>query len=1149
MRVRLWAAAALATLAAIAPATAQRDDDGAEDPLALRQPERLTAGAANHFMGALARGGRALYFVGDDDGTNELYVQRPTSAAPRGVLGGLGDVAWPTPSPDGTRLAYVSFTRDATGDICVLTLEDGRERCLTDATTADLQAVWLSGDALGVLSREDLHGDFVLRRVPAGGGAGTEIFRRNVVGLAASPDGRWLAYVALEREREEVGVTFASRTARGLWLQRADRPDEAPVRYLPPLPGVTGYPTFGPEGRYLYFGQYLNDTNRDGVIDGDDNGVIVRVPFRSDAARPVGALVPEQLTSARWNCHYPAVTGERLVMTCAPRDASLDVYALPASGAVPEAMETGRLRGEIAVARDLWTKLLLEGRLLAATEDRALRGELLRDMAFDHVLLRELESAVWYTERLAAEAGEAGAAGTEDVRWAELMATLAAHRRADQALARGALSPVFVRSAREGLERVAATESDTPTTRALAAIVRSEILDDLGDEAASRAALEGIDASEVDCGRTLRLLATRHRETADRTGDREALLGVLAALSRHPALDDVERFRHAHAYVSELQRGRPFATREALLQQARERAAGEVLPFLLDVELGIVLLGREDDETVIDTIFALYREHREPAYRRALVLRVVGAASAGRRELVQNQFVTAWASQIPREAPERKYALALFRTTLLERAYGELRNGQGADAAALFFRTWLNTEALEAHVGFVETRLALGNLDAEEFYEQRFANRPDDPQLGFVLAYLVARELPALAAAEGEEAEARFRTATDEVLGRLAEVDRTLPRTLEVHHLWAYALHLRALRLEDRAAAAGAVHHYGLALDLARENPRYRAATLAGLARIQAALGNHYRAVRHFEARAQLPFRDALGAVAQQLAYGRSLFHAGRSDEAEALVLAALERIDADPTLAPHRTHALDRLGFYALDAGHAERARDTYRELAPRVAERPEALLKAKLGEGAAALRLRDYAAASAALDAAEATLEDAASAPRPVLRTSLVGRFDYGPARYRALLAGLRAEARLGLGDATGAREELATRRAILAELHDEDELDEDLLSLAGTYRRLAAVAVEQGDVAAAQGFLAEGLEAVAAHRESTGTEVSAERVGLVKAWAELHLFGEGAGGAALEAELQSLYGALCRLGNPRWDEERFRFQLYLTMLRLRG
>jgi hypothetical protein len=38
---------------------------------------------------------------------------------------------------------------------------------------------------------------------------------------------------------------------------------------------------------------------------------------------------------------------------------SLDVYALPLDGAVPSSWDDARLASEIAVARDLWTKLLL----------------------------------------------------------------------------------------------------------------------------------------------------------------------------------------------------------------------------------------------------------------------------------------------------------------------------------------------------------------------------------------------------------------------------------------------------------------------------------------------------------------------------------------------------------------------------------------------------------------------------------------------------------------------------------------------------------------------------------------------------------------------------------------------------------------------
>ncbi|MEM1349536.1 MAG: hypothetical protein AAGI01_13315 [Myxococcota bacterium] len=134
-------------------------------------------------------------------------------------------------------------------------------------------------------------------------------------------------------------------------------------------------------------------------------------------------------------------------------------------------------------------------------------------------------------------------------------------------------------------------------------------------------------------------------------------------------------------------------------------------------------------------------------------------------------------------------------------------------------------------------------------------------------------------------------------------------------------------------------------------------------------------------------------------------------------------------------------------------------------------------------------------------------------------------------------------------GAREALGERRAILEALAEDDALDEDLLALAGTYERLGRTAAAQGQATEAEAFFQEGLAAADAHREATGTPVSGERVRLVRAWAELALFGGGQPTGALRRALSATYAELAALGNPRFRETAFTFEVYLTMLRLPG
>ncbi|MBK6577731.1 MAG: PD40 domain-containing protein [Sandaracinaceae bacterium] len=1159
--------------------------DGLEDELAVRMPVRLTAGHNNHLMASYAEGTDSLYFIGDELGTTEILVQSPPSAAPTPVFDALGDHAFPRVSPDGQRLAYLSFVHDSKGDVCVRNLPSGSERCVTDDETAELEVIWLDeGATLGVLSRRDLHSGFILHAISATGGAPRRLLERDMIGLARSRDGAHLAYVAVEARRPEIGVSFASRVGRGLHVMRM--PGDGAVGreavFVPDLPGVSGFPAFSHDGRFIYFSQYLNDTNRDGVIDGRDNSVIARVGYDASRADPFAGQDVEQLTSSRWNCHYPAPTARRLLMTCS-HGGSLDIYALPLDGVVPAAWDIERLRAELHVARDRWAQLLVASRLMVLLPEGPGRHGAQQEVVALHLDLREHESAIYYASRLATQAG----AGTPMAAWAQLMEALARHRREDLALARGQLSRAYVDSERARLTAAralcssgapsaagspaagsAAAGSGVPATArpaatatpstpgapsapsaedvcALSWLVASELLDDLGDKAPALEALETLAREHVDHVRdphTLRLYGAHAAKIYGHLADREGRVAVQAALAAHPALSVQERIVQALDVVSELTRGRERQAADMALEAARARSPeGGELRLMLDVELALRSLltplevrlaeteltddaarahaTRAVEEAARERIFALYTGDTNVDRRRAIALRTVQFASRHGSEYLQYQFATTWASGVRPEAPERRYAEELYRAIVLERAYGELHEADLREAAGYFFQASRNPGTLDAHVGFIEARAAQGE-DLREFYDERFARTPDDPAYLFAQAYMDARELPGIPRTEaGNE---RFASRVAATLARLMRVDDALPRDVTVHHLWGYVRHEQARRERSRVAAAEANHHYLLALDLAHARPRARAALLQALGTLQASLGNHRLAVQHFERRARLPFPRPEAQLAFHLALARSLFHARRQPEAVAAAREALRFLGAHPELASHRALVLDQLAFQlARQDEHAEAA-TRYEELLEALAgddDSPVNRLKALIGLSAARLSLREYAAALGAVEQAQEVLRQHGSVQsRP--EGSLLDRYVYGPQRYEALLMGLRAEALLGLGRNNEAEHALARRAELLAGFFGETDADDDLLPLAQVSLRRALVARAEGDPRRAREHAEAGLGHVAEFNERTGSVVTDVSQGLLVVLAELVLF-SGVPRGSLGVDLEAQLG----------------------------
>jgi hypothetical protein len=1161
---------ALLVLAPLLVPVRARAQADAEADRAIQEPIRLTAGGSNQWMGVLDPSGQALYFVSDRNATAEIFVQQPVDSGPRLLFESNADVSWPLPGPDGKHLAFISSQADATGDLCVRALGSGEQRCFTGLRTSEMQPVWLDrGRSLGVLMRSELHGDYRLQRFGlSGAGEGATVLQRNMLGIAVSPDERWLAYVPLARTQKQVGIAFANASEGGLALARLDRPGSEPVRFQPDLPGMTEFPAFAADGRHLYFAQYLNDTNGDGAIDGNDHSVLFRVPFDGAAGAPIAPAVPEQLTSAQWNCRYPAPARDRLIVTCA-HQGSLDIYALPLTGAVPPSWDAARLRGEIHVARDHFTKLLLLARLASLASKPADRIATLRQIVWLHLELREYESTAYYAEQIrrlgAAARPDAGkAAAASAVTWAELMLELAQHRRADVALTHGQLSDRYLAGERERIERIRsrlgqpapAGQAGAEDVLALARLVLSEIHDDIGQKVEAQRVFAEVDVEPITDALVLEVLAQRARGIHGLRGERQALLALYRLLAGHPAFSTLDRLRFAEQFVEELVRGVALAERPGRVAaeiEALEQSAPESeLALVIQVAGWLQQIEPARQEEVRAGIFELYKSNKDQDRRRALVLATVRTASRQGNEYLQYQFATSWASWLQRSEPERKYAESLYRQVVLERAYTELAQNQAAAARASFYAATVQTTSLEAHIGFIEARLREGIDDLEATYAQRFSKSPGSPEYAFVQAYLIARELPATADLAAHE------RAAGQAIELLRRAAATWPRSMEIQHVWGTVLHQRALRTGKKQFAIDAHSHYMLALDLARDNVRFRAALLQQLGLLQASLGNHRIALAHFADRDRLPYVRPEAELNLRLAMARSYFQVSMNAEAVAAAQQALALAEATVALQRYRPLVLDRLALYSQAAGGHVRAFELYETLLSMSEAEPADAsdarlnrLKLHLGAVAAALgagrhaeALRHIAEVESLLGASKSLESDRAQLDigRPTPR--------FARADYEILVAGLRAQAHRGAGDLAAATKAMERRQDLLARRFGETETDDDLLELARASYHLGEYAFRAGESDRAREHFEQGLRRSARFNRSTGSGVNEVGLRLIQAYAELHIYG----GVALatyridlKKELRAAYEFICEKPSPTWDAERFLFGVYLTMLEL--
>ncbi|MEM7135210.1 MAG: hypothetical protein AAF500_01455 [Myxococcota bacterium] len=1161
-----WALPAALFVAAVLPdfASADREEPGAtggaRDRLtpSLIRPRRVTIGSHNHFMGVLGPRSRYLYYVTDEYDAYDLFVQSPINSNGEALFEAFGDVTWPAISANGKELAYIRYETDSRGDACRRRIRgngkvrNDREECHA-TEDADLQIYWRNDGRLGVLTREELHGDHVLldgvfQRDP-------ERKEANVIGLAISPDERWVAYVPIARLRDTIGVSFSNRASSEGMLVRRAIPGAEEFGYKPDLPGISGYPVFSPDGQHLYFSQFPNDTNRDGVIDAEDNGVLFRVPFDGEGEEPRFGQ-PLQLTNAEWNCHYPSVREKAMAVTCAI-GAHLHIYLLPPSGTVPVDWDQSRIAAESDSVHDRWSELLLRQHLLVGAPDAKARAVQLKALTKLHLDLREFEAAIYYGEQRVALFETLG----ESDWWSKTMILLAKHRRADRALTRGRFSEAYIEDSQDLVAEVKAVPGDgSPDAEALRALVLSRIVSDLGDKATAVALADQVEVALLQDEAVLDFAFQQFDHLYGLLADYDRRLARLEEVALHDGSSVTQALRHSKGFLVLLQRGRPEDERLGRLETAREKVPdGTRLAAALDVEIALYQLTEDNAKQVESELVRLYQATDNVHVRRYLIVSALRASNRQGVESLQQSLVELWIQAAEDDETQQKTSTALYRLVVLERAYGAFAEGDLATAARYFDKARQAADSLAGHVGWIETQLRLGAPDLAK-------QNPSDSQStrDFVEAYLMTRDLGAIE--RNQELDKRVERAR-ELLEATIEAD---PHEPLPHLLLAYALHHRGVRRGEREDVATAVRHYLLALDLGQRRPRVLAPAHAGMALAQASLGNHRRALEDYEDRFELPMVSPEEEIGLLLNYARSLFHVNESKEAIDAITKALTRMhataegpegavdEAARALTRYEPLALDRLALYQLDAGRTQQALSTHSELQRSIEAHPEAAasindVKADARLATAFLMTEDPDQALGSVTDGKRHLKEA-----DPLRPDDIDRrirpvtyeFVYDEDHLQVLLAGLEASASRELEDLDRAMEALIARKEALDQRYDTERADEDLLELALTCLRLAEIVLRQGDLTQTKLYLEDGLVYTEQHAVLTGSDVSEVGFHLIRAYAELHFNGRvdlATYQRDLEAELLRYYLFLSEVRNPDWEIERKRFEIFLARLRL--
>ncbi|GJL77674.1 MAG: hypothetical protein NPINA01_06630 [Nitrospinaceae bacterium] len=291
----------------------------------FNRPIQVTTHPGEDFAPTLSTDGKRMIFVSDRSGNLDLWLKhRGQGVQPpdEQLTYHSAEDNFPKLSPKGNRIVFVSHRSDPKGDIYLMDLGKGRseEIRLTEADLPEEDPEWSPDEKYiyftSVHPETRQRGIFRMELK----NKSKSLLIENAVNPAVSPDGRYLAFVSNNENRD-------------LWVQ--DLKSGSRIQ-MTSGSEIEITPSWSKSGGHIYFTRYQEDTNFDGEVTIDDNPSIWRVEF---LARKAGNL--RQLTDSLSYDLFPAISAPgSLVFTSNQRN-SIDIWEVPGEGLLPTASGYG----------------------------------------------------------------------------------------------------------------------------------------------------------------------------------------------------------------------------------------------------------------------------------------------------------------------------------------------------------------------------------------------------------------------------------------------------------------------------------------------------------------------------------------------------------------------------------------------------------------------------------------------------------------------------------------------------------------------------------------------------------------------------------------------------------------------------------------
>jgi hypothetical protein len=848
--------------------------------------QKITVGPFDNFQPTVSDDESAIFFTRSQNLSSQIFKIDFKTGLTESVTRSEVDAKSPAISPDGKQLAVTFFGNDAKGDVC-LAGKDAVMTCITGSGKGEHSPFWLDNDTLGYVESDDKGSVHKVYTYDLKKKTRSLVLEGQIFGPSMSPQSGMLAYKSTGAEFTIFDVSKKSELRK------------IPIR----LPGTSGLARFSADGEYLYFSQYMLDSNRDLVLDSRDAAAIFRVAVNDKNA------IPEQLTSLDQNCSYPTPTKSSLYLTCA-FEGALDVYKAPLTGVTPGTWTEADLWQAHEAARSYSDKIMLLNQIRTKSPSLT-SGEFDERMFNNFVFMNAWMPAIFYGERLKDSSNDYPAQlilletftkwdalpSKENV--AELDRLLSNADKKLQALNPSPIRQIvkahlefFRNQSKNALQILDETKPSSQIGLYWQTKLYERILSPKSPEK-FEVKLSSRVTSDNSGEETRFYYLARLLGQLEKTGNRDQTLTQLEHALK--AKNDVVSSKLLELVQNERQLYRVLATEDKTVVRTEMREVVERVKRLKDSYFPLRLL-----------------------FARSVIL-----LQTNNRPRELSQVMSLWLSYIKPTSKEYPYAIEALRFTSLEAAY-KFYNGPEKTrdlAAGSFYSSIRTTDDLEAH------------------YQYALLNQSKDAWSDLLKAYdlmikdgLVEADSLVFVKTIHDIISSGSKPSDDQLQRASADIDKMSNDLVGVgakYLFLGYLYHEQYRRTitgieSDRSLAQKAHQSYLFAIDAAFDNSRIQAAALQNLGLLHFSLRNYSMAAEFLQKRQQLPFMGA----GQQEAVGwfeaKSLYQSYRAAEA----VTVIETILKNPS--NHRTALMERQAFYAWNAGQFDKAARLYEAVIP---------------------------------------------------------------------------------------------------------------------------------------------------------------------------------------------------------------------------